>query len=248
MISNLRFLPFFFFNDTATTEIYTLSLHDALPISAVTGLVSEAMRKIVSRCIGSPPPAAFMPMASTCNSSRRPTRATRPGTPPRSTWPAMISCMRPSRAFDNPPLLIACSRGPLIRYRRSTFLRHLPQAHHASLGIGEEGERAHAGHLLLLDVDLAARRDDLLAIGREVVDVDVEEHVAGPRPFPLRLQDAAIDAARAAGFDDAIVQFGNVPDLPVENLRVEVRYLGRILRHQFPVNDRSAHDDLLSKV
>src|SRR2546427_92535 len=26
------FLTFFFFNDTATTEIYTLSLHDALPI------------------------------------------------------------------------------------------------------------------------------------------------------------------------------------------------------------------------
>src|SRR2546430_8526327 len=26
-------LSFFFFNDTATTEIYTLSLHDALPIS-----------------------------------------------------------------------------------------------------------------------------------------------------------------------------------------------------------------------
>src|SRR3712207_7671714 len=28
------FSSFFFFNDTATTEIYTLSLHDALPISA----------------------------------------------------------------------------------------------------------------------------------------------------------------------------------------------------------------------
>src|SRR3712207_7302036 len=28
-------MMFFFFNDTATTEIYTLSLHDALPISAV---------------------------------------------------------------------------------------------------------------------------------------------------------------------------------------------------------------------
>src|SRR2546430_11213696 len=26
-------MSFFFFNDTATTEIYTLSLHDALPIS-----------------------------------------------------------------------------------------------------------------------------------------------------------------------------------------------------------------------
>src|SRR3989442_4344742 len=35
---------FFFFNDTATTEIYTLSLHDALPISghtAYVGLTAE---------------------------------------------------------------------------------------------------------------------------------------------------------------------------------------------------------------
>src|SRR5256885_8491314 len=30
-------LFFFFFNDTATTEIYTLSLHDALPIFPATG-------------------------------------------------------------------------------------------------------------------------------------------------------------------------------------------------------------------
>src|SRR2546430_9357953 len=29
---HLRLIIFFFFNDTATTEIYTLSLHDALPI------------------------------------------------------------------------------------------------------------------------------------------------------------------------------------------------------------------------
>src|SRR2546422_4577134 len=29
----MRSTSFFFFNDTATTEIYTLSLHDALPIS-----------------------------------------------------------------------------------------------------------------------------------------------------------------------------------------------------------------------
>src|SRR2546422_8754356 len=32
---------FFFFNDTATTEIYTLSLHDALPISSA-GWTSRA--------------------------------------------------------------------------------------------------------------------------------------------------------------------------------------------------------------
>src|SRR5206468_12094144 len=33
MVLSLLFLFFFFFNDPATTEIYTLSLHDALPIS-----------------------------------------------------------------------------------------------------------------------------------------------------------------------------------------------------------------------
>src|SRR3712207_7563985 len=32
MIGLLCLVVFFFFNDTATTEIYTLSLHDALPI------------------------------------------------------------------------------------------------------------------------------------------------------------------------------------------------------------------------
>src|SRR5438876_5714846 len=37
MLSSLYF--FFFFNDTATTEIYTLSLHDALPVSSVAGLL-----------------------------------------------------------------------------------------------------------------------------------------------------------------------------------------------------------------
>src|SRR3990167_6987394 len=31
--SQISYALFFFFNDTATTEIYTLSLHDALPIS-----------------------------------------------------------------------------------------------------------------------------------------------------------------------------------------------------------------------
>src|SRR2546422_8189055 len=37
---------FFFFNDTATTEIYTLSLHDALPISATYRLPSTCRAKL----------------------------------------------------------------------------------------------------------------------------------------------------------------------------------------------------------
>src|SRR2546430_6624547 len=35
IVGSLSFCIFFFFNDTATTEIYTLSLHDALPIYIV---------------------------------------------------------------------------------------------------------------------------------------------------------------------------------------------------------------------
>src|SRR2546429_7375071 len=53
------FFFFFFFNDTATTEIYTLSLHDALPIlalaarmlmSASTSNPEQSMAK-ASRCL-----------------------------------------------------------------------------------------------------------------------------------------------------------------------------------------------------
>src|SRR5438477_2175104 len=44
---------FFFFNDTATTEIYTLSLHDALPISklrAASGMLSRSCRVMIVWC------------------------------------------------------------------------------------------------------------------------------------------------------------------------------------------------------
>src|ERR1041384_1274036 len=43
----LHHVLFFFFNDTATTEIYTLSLHDALPILPLRALRSDG---ILPRC------------------------------------------------------------------------------------------------------------------------------------------------------------------------------------------------------
>src|SRR5690242_21533366 len=45
---------FFFFNDTATTEIYTLSLHDALPIAPSTATVgtSSSGRSSAARAPG----------------------------------------------------------------------------------------------------------------------------------------------------------------------------------------------------
>src|SRR6267154_6150794 len=45
---------FFFFNDTATTEIYTLSLHDALPICVRTGLPNKAASTWASSVVREP--------------------------------------------------------------------------------------------------------------------------------------------------------------------------------------------------
>src|SRR5258708_12138096 len=53
-LSCLPFVFFFFFNDTATTEIYTLSLHDALPICQPT---SASVARWACSC-GRAPPAA----------------------------------------------------------------------------------------------------------------------------------------------------------------------------------------------
>src|SRR5437588_3732522 len=45
----MHFFFFFFFNDTATTEIYTLSLHDALPISPRAWMIRRLACSIGSR-------------------------------------------------------------------------------------------------------------------------------------------------------------------------------------------------------
>src|SRR3712207_7022360 len=41
----------FFFNDTATTEIYTLSLHDALPISSLSSVVARLANRLQRRLL-----------------------------------------------------------------------------------------------------------------------------------------------------------------------------------------------------
>src|SRR5260370_831320 len=74
-----HYLFFFFFNDTATTEIYTLSLHDALPIY-------RAQRRAVLRARRSQPlqsaahPRGFSSEASACVLSHAPARGDRKST------------------------------------------------------------------------------------------------------------------------------------------------------------------------
>src|SRR5438105_13103331 len=55
---------FFFFNDTATTEIYTLSLHDALPIS-----FPACWRKLRDLCVSGSSSATLDRKSTRLNSS-----------------------------------------------------------------------------------------------------------------------------------------------------------------------------------
>src|SRR3712207_8304512 len=76
----------FFFNDTATTEIYTLSLHDALPIWAASHPGWHAGQR------GRAPPAVPAPSASGPGSPppSAPGRPGRAGKPAGHAW--QISC------------------------------------------------------------------------------------------------------------------------------------------------------------
>src|SRR3989449_11693679 len=47
---------FFFFNDTATTEIYTLSLHDALPICAASPALAQTVTLKLATIVGNDNP------------------------------------------------------------------------------------------------------------------------------------------------------------------------------------------------
>src|SRR5438876_7271912 len=74
-VLDLRLLvyPIFLFNDTATTEIYTLSLHDALPISVerlpVPGAERRDDQELRTRGVGQPPPGSEDRKSTRLNSS-----------------------------------------------------------------------------------------------------------------------------------------------------------------------------------
>src|SRR3989441_6121318 len=71
----LSISSFFFFNDTATTEIYTLSLHDALPIFRSGVAVRSATRRSSGESLVSRSSASVRPTTQpgrSASSARRP--------------------------------------------------------------------------------------------------------------------------------------------------------------------------------
>src|SRR6266851_2184736 len=107
---------FFFFNDTATTEIYTLSLHDALPISAAVVSVTGVARP-------EPDPAAHQCWACRATGmSRHPAvRATqarlwsRPAPAPLSPWSCRAACCRSFSPVDIGMEQLPCLACPYTR-------------------------------------------------------------------------------------------------------------------------------------
>src|SRR2546430_17723940 len=91
-------LFFFFFNDTATTEIYTLSLHDALPIST-----SDAERPR-GRCRGSAPrPRDRAPTATRPLPSDRDRKSTRLNSS-HSQISYAVFCLKKKKKYCHHPL------------------------------------------------------------------------------------------------------------------------------------------------
>src|SRR3712207_8749904 len=107
---------FFFFNDTATTEIYTLSLHDALPISLpgyrLLGLPRDAGGR----------PGDHLPVDHRGDRARRPDLAV-PGQDRKST--------RLNSSHANISYAVFCLKK---KNKSDTLLQQRSQSEHATVG------------------------------------------------------------------------------------------------------------------
>src|SRR5882672_9911470 len=86
---------FFFFNDTATTEIYTLSLHDALPISFANAAIRLPIRNSCE------PLRRNTPSVCPAAHGRNHDFDARPSPPPKHPRP-VVSSPKPSRPSSYP--------------------------------------------------------------------------------------------------------------------------------------------------
>src|SRR2546427_12433370 len=104
MITSLS-LSFFFFNDTATTEIYTLSLHDALPIYQR----QSPERNREGRCRSEPDDGSGVAGGEHCHDQHEERRHGRETSPPspRSATGCRPRSPPPNCALHAPPARVA---------------------------------------------------------------------------------------------------------------------------------------------
>src|SRR6266478_5033990 len=168
-----RFLPFefFFFNDTATTEIYTLSLHDALPISA-------ALRGRFSFQPGSGARKLRTDRAVARRARRAP--AAVGALQPRGR--KLVRHHEPDQAADGvyPKLLSSCRRIPYDPGSAGLFRRQDSARHHAA-DSGSVWQRAIGVVIFRLDLSLAGGMAGRGRAARRIRDGDRQRRNAGAR-------------------------------------------------------------------
>src|SRR2546422_2380424 len=146
----LSFFFFFFFNDTATTEIYTLSLHDALPISGrpqdARGALLYPVRRLPEHLSGLPEDRRARLRVGLQRPHRRFDNAPtcQPRARPRATL-CLVAVRRLPRSLpgeDQHPRLVAplaqqsAGRDPSAAETKG-LARHRADLH-ASVGLGDE--------------------------------------------------------------------------------------------------------------
>src|SRR6266496_6090059 len=133
------FFFFFFFNDTATTEIYTLSLHDALPTSPASAPAVGNARPLGSvrsapttRCRSqhAPRPPADSPAPALSASLKRWRSCAR--SPRRPTHYTDMRYCSPSAASTQPTRSHSCARSRTTRPSpQSPACAAPPRSHHS---------------------------------------------------------------------------------------------------------------------
>src|SRR2546426_6868348 len=146
---------FFFFNDTATTEIYTLSLHDALPISDRRARQGEDQRRLGGvpggaggrhrgahgRPRGGRPPARALPRAARRAGGRAPRARPRLRSAGRHVLRLGAGPARPDRRRARPPL----PRGGARRRHPGQRVRRRRRGIHPAHALQSERAAARSG-------------------------------------------------------------------------------------------------------
>src|SRR2546427_8863252 len=108
--TNVTVCFFFFFNDTATTEIYTLSLHDALPISLNRTAVEG---RLCGPRVGAPEPGA----SSTASGRGRDRKSTRLNSSHSQISYAVFCLKKKKKGIPSRPTTVSSHGANTVRVR-----------------------------------------------------------------------------------------------------------------------------------
>src|SRR6266496_2382683 len=230
----LYFLLFFFFNDTATTEIYTLSLHDALPISrprrASVPTTTRFSGSPSRRCPACPrcPHRSGSPRAGSRSARRSSGRRTR--TTPQSPSPSSprMSWAASSRPMADDGVMFAI--GDFARHGRVSvrMLRHydaigLLRPAHVDPATGYRsytaGQLARLNRIVALK-DLGFTLEQVRAILDDKVGIDELRGMLRLRQAELQSQ-IATDSARLAQVEARLQIIEREGAMPADDVQIK---------------------------